>query len=104
MAEANALVQGTVVPVKDLALVCKTIEHSLNVTNALPVLASIKEVDSPSWEVTSTVQLARKQKVNQKVTIVFSKNYLSKGIDGIKKYRKSLPSEHDTGKMGVSIK
>ncbi|KUF84519.1 ATP-binding Cassette (ABC) Superfamily [Phytophthora nicotianae] len=104
IAEANALVQGTLVPVKDLALVRKTIVCSLNVTDALPVLASIEEVGSPSWSATSIVQLARKQKVQQKVTIVFPKNYLSKCIAGINTYRKSLPSEHDAGKMGVSIR
>ncbi|KAF4141278.1 hypothetical protein GN958_ATG09543 [Phytophthora infestans] len=66
--------------VKDLALARKTISHSLNVTNALPVLASIEEADLPSWSATSIY------------------------IAGINTYIKARPSERDACNMGVSIK
>ncbi|ETL29077.1 hypothetical protein L916_17680 [Phytophthora nicotianae] len=39
IAEINALVQGTLVPVKDLSLVRKTIVRSLNVTDASPIFS-----------------------------------------------------------------
>ncbi|KAE8981685.1 hypothetical protein PR001_g23930, partial [Phytophthora rubi] len=104
VAEANALVQGTLIPVKDLALIRKTMSRSLNVADALPVLNSIEQVDAPSWKSTAILLLARKQKVHRKVTIVFPKNYVSKCIAGIATYRKSLPSDHNAGRMGVSIK
>ncbi|KAE9086829.1 hypothetical protein PF006_g25939 [Phytophthora fragariae] len=103
VAEANALVQGTLIPVKDLALVRKTMSRSFNVADALPVLNSIEQVDAPSWKSTTILLLARKQKVHRKVTIVFPKNYVSKCIAGIATYRKSLPSDHNAGRMGVSI-
>ncbi|KAG7389480.1 hypothetical protein PHYPSEUDO_010365 [Phytophthora pseudosyringae] len=102
--EANALVQGTLVPVKDLALVRKTIARSFNVEDALPVLNSITQVEAPSWKSTTIVLLARKQKVHRKVTTVFPKNYVTKCIAGINTYRKSLPSDHNAGRMGASIK
>ncbi|KAF4130898.1 hypothetical protein GN958_ATG19903 [Phytophthora infestans] len=102
-AEANELVQGRLVPVKDLSLVRKTLEHNGNVADALPVLNSITPEDSPTWKATSIVLLARKQKVHRKVTIVFPKNYVAKCMAGIKIYRKSLPSDHHAGRMGVSI-
>ncbi|KAF4041571.1 hypothetical protein GN244_ATG06081 [Phytophthora infestans] len=97
IAEAKALVQGTLVPEKDLALVRKTLACSFNVEGAVPVLHSITKVDAPTWKATSIVQLARKQKVHKKVTIVFLKNYVRKCIAGINIYRKSLPSDHETG-------
>ncbi|KAF4131110.1 hypothetical protein GN958_ATG19745 [Phytophthora infestans] len=75
-AEANELVQGRLVPVKDLSLVRKTLEHNGNVADALPVLNSITPEDPPTWKATSIVLLARKQKVHRKVTIVFPKNML----------------------------
>ncbi|KAG1688330.1 hypothetical protein DVH05_003762 [Phytophthora capsici] len=103
-AEANELVQGTLIPVKDLSLVRKTLECNFNVVDALPVLSSITPQDSPTWKSTSIVLLAKKQKVHRKVTIVFPKNYVTKCIAGIKTYRKSLPSDHHAGRMGVSIK
>ncbi|ETM54289.1 hypothetical protein L914_02357, partial [Phytophthora nicotianae] len=62
IAEAKALVQGTLVPEKDLALVRKTLACSSNVEDALPVLYSIAKVDASTWKATSIVQLARKQK------------------------------------------
>ncbi|KAF4133066.1 hypothetical protein GN958_ATG17822 [Phytophthora infestans] len=101
-AEANELVQGRLVPVKDLSLVRKTLEHNGNVADALPVLNSITPEDPPTWKATSVVLLARKQKVHRKVTIVFPKNYVAKCMAGIKIYRKSLPSDHHAGRMGVS--
>ncbi|KUF77565.1 ATP-binding Cassette (ABC) Superfamily [Phytophthora nicotianae] len=104
IAEAKALVQGTLVPEKDLALVRKTLACSFNVEDALPVLHSIAKVDAPTWKATSIVQLARKQKVHKKVTIVFPKNYVTKCIAGINMYRKSFPSDDEAGRMGVSIK
>ncbi|KAF4139377.1 hypothetical protein GN958_ATG11278 [Phytophthora infestans] len=99
-AEANELVQGRLVPVKDLSLVRKTLEHNGNVADALPVLNSITPEDPPTWKATSIVLLARKQKVHRKVTIVFPKNYVAKCMAGIKIYRKSLPSDHHAGRMG----
>ncbi|KAF4042370.1 hypothetical protein GN244_ATG05363 [Phytophthora infestans] len=104
IAEAKALVQGTLVPEKDLALVRKPLTCSFNVEDAVPVLPSITKVDAPTWKATSIVQLARKQKVHKKVTIVFPKNYVSKCIADINMYRKFLPSDHEAGRMGVSIK
>ncbi|KAF4042468.1 hypothetical protein GN244_ATG05176 [Phytophthora infestans] len=63
----------------------------------------IKPVGAPTWKSTTIVQIARKRKVNRQVTIVFPKSYLAKCLAGIKTYRKSLPDEHDAGKMGVAI-
>ncbi|OWZ17464.1 hypothetical protein PHMEG_0008585 [Phytophthora megakarya] len=40
----------------------------------------------------SIVQLPRKQNVHNKVTIVFPKNYVAKGIAEIKTYRKYMPT------------
>ncbi|KAF4130856.1 hypothetical protein GN958_ATG19861 [Phytophthora infestans] len=77
IAEAKALVQGTLVPEKDLALVRKPLTCSFNVEDAVPVLPSITKVDAPTWKATSIVQLARKQKVHEKVTIVFPKTTLA---------------------------
>lgn len=82
----------------------KTLACSFNVEDVVPVLHSITKVDAPTWKATSIVQLARKQKVHKKVTIVFPKNYASKSIAGINIYRKSLPNIHEAGRMGVSIK
>ncbi|OWZ17092.1 hypothetical protein PHMEG_0009011 [Phytophthora megakarya] len=42
-------------------------------------------------------------KVHSQVAIGFPKNYLTKCLPGIKTYRKALTSEHDAGKMGVTI-
>ncbi|ETP52545.1 hypothetical protein F442_02461 [Phytophthora nicotianae P10297] len=104
IAEAKALVQGTLVPEKDLTLVRKTLACSSNVEDALPVLYSIAKVDASTWKATSIVQLARKQKVHKKVTIVFPNNYVTKCIAGINMYRKSFPSDDEAGRMKVSIK
>lgn len=101
--QANSLVQGTLVPLKDLALVRKTLEFSFNVTDALPVMNSITSFGAPTWKSTTVVQIARKRKINRQVTIAFTNNYLTKCLGGIKTYRNALPSEHDAGKMGVTI-
>ncbi|KAG6942434.1 hypothetical protein JG688_00018122 [Phytophthora aleatoria] len=94
MEQANALIQGTLVPVKDLTLERKTLEYSFNVTDALPVLHSISQADAPLWKSTTVVQIARKRKVQRQVTIVFPKNYPIKCLAG---------SEHDAGMMGLAI-
>ncbi|ETO65133.1 hypothetical protein F444_17512 [Phytophthora nicotianae P1976] len=74
--QANALVQGTLVPVKNLSLVRTTLECSFNVTDALPVLHSITEVDASAWKSTRIVQIAREKKVLRQVAIVFRKTIL----------------------------
>ncbi|KAF4130283.1 hypothetical protein GN958_ATG20698, partial [Phytophthora infestans] len=86
--QTNELVQGILVPVKDLSLVRTTMEHSFNVADALPVLSSITSEDSPLWTVTSIVLLARKQKIHHKVRIVFPKSYESIPIES--RYRRSI--------------
>ncbi|KAF4039072.1 hypothetical protein GN244_ATG08819 [Phytophthora infestans] len=77
IAEAKALVQGTLVPEKDLALVHKTLTCSFNVEDAVPGRHSITKVDAPTWKATSIVQLARKQKVHKKVIIFFQRTTLA---------------------------
>ncbi|KAF1787077.1 hypothetical protein GQ600_13076 [Phytophthora cactorum] len=84
LAESYAPAQETLVTIIDLSFVQKTIPRSPNVTDA-----RIKEVNSPIWSASSIMQLARKQKVHQKVTITL---------------RKSLRSEHDAGRVGASKK
>ncbi|KAG2780110.1 hypothetical protein PC129_g16927 [Phytophthora cactorum] len=103
MEQANALIQGTLVPVKDLALVRKTLECSFISTDALPVLHNISQADAPMWKSTTVVQIARKRKVQRQVKIVFPKNYLIQCLAGIRMYRESLPNKHDAGKLGVTI-
>ncbi|GMF49330.1 unnamed protein product [Phytophthora fragariaefolia] len=46
----KALAQGTLVPVKDFALVRRTLASCLNVTDAYPVLDSIESVDALLWK------------------------------------------------------
>ncbi|ETP27503.1 hypothetical protein F442_23220 [Phytophthora nicotianae P10297] len=101
--QGKTQIQWTLVPVKDLSLVRKTMEQNFNVADAFPVLSSITPEDSPSWKATSIVLLARKQKVHRKVRIVFPNSYVTKCIAGINTYRKSLPNEHHAGRMGVAI-
>ncbi|KAF1787393.1 hypothetical protein GQ600_25471 [Phytophthora cactorum] len=86
MEQANALIQGTLVPVKDLALVRKTLECSFISTDALPVLHNISQADAPMWKSTTVVQIARKRKVQRQVKIVFPKNYLIQCLAGIRMY------------------
>ncbi|OWZ22541.1 LOW QUALITY PROTEIN: hypothetical protein PHMEG_0002732 [Phytophthora megakarya] len=97
VAEAIALVQGTLVPVKCLALVRKTFECYFNMRCLFEPYGSIVECSQYCGAYKET-------KINRKVKIVFPKPCVTKFIAGIETYRKSLPTEDHSRMLGVTIK
>ncbi|KAF1783110.1 hypothetical protein GQ600_21350 [Phytophthora cactorum] len=87
MEQANALIQGTLIP-------CARHSNAASSARTPCLSCIISQADAPMWKSTTVVQTARKRKVQRQVKICLA---------GIRMYRESLPNEHDAGKMGVTI-